>query len=228
MKSNKLHSLLAFAAAATWILAFVAVPGLFNKTQDTATTLLPSAADEPSEGIQVHGQWRIEVRNPDGALVEKREFNNALQPNGERFLASLLGRQGSVGGYLVRLSGSPTSTGAFASSSGVRTQGGVISESSYSRPLASESYLFKNLVVSAPVPASADTGNKTVLTGYATANVDGNITNVSVEIEMLLPSDPPGSVYGGYGSYLFTRTAISPVNLTSGQTVTVTVEFSFS
>lgn len=34
----------------------------------------------PSEGIQVHGHWTIEVRNPDGKVVSHTEFENALSP----------------------------------------------------------------------------------------------------------------------------------------------------
>jgi hypothetical protein len=30
------------------------------------------------EGVKVHGDWVIEVRNPDGKLAHRREFKNAL------------------------------------------------------------------------------------------------------------------------------------------------------
>ncbi|MGC2530119.1 MAG: hypothetical protein WA639_20420, partial [Candidatus Acidiferrum sp.] len=38
------------------------------------------ASRGPSEGIQVHGHWTIEVRNPDGKVVSHTEFENALSP----------------------------------------------------------------------------------------------------------------------------------------------------
>src|ERR1035438_8313432 len=31
-----------------------------------------------SEGIKVHGHWVIEIRNPDGSLASRHEFENAL------------------------------------------------------------------------------------------------------------------------------------------------------
>ncbi len=34
----------------------------------------------PHEGIAVHGHWTIEVRNPDGSLVRRVEFENSLDP----------------------------------------------------------------------------------------------------------------------------------------------------
>lgn len=47
----------------------------------------------PQEGIKIHGRWIIEVRNQDGVLASRLEFNNALVPTaGARALAGLLGR----------------------------------------------------------------------------------------------------------------------------------------
>lgn len=33
---------------------------------------------QPAEGVEVHGSWEIEVRNSDGSLAKKVEFENAL------------------------------------------------------------------------------------------------------------------------------------------------------
>ena len=46
-------------------------------------------------GIQIHGHWVIDVKNPDGKLVEHREFENSLVkvgglPSGDQLLAGLL------------------------------------------------------------------------------------------------------------------------------------------
>jgi hypothetical protein len=43
-----------------------------------------------SEGIKVHGGWTIEIRNPDGSLASRHEFENALY-GGQQLLAGLLG-----------------------------------------------------------------------------------------------------------------------------------------
>ena len=64
-------------------------------------TIAPTVEDVsppggPHEGIQVHGHWTIEVRNSDGTLAEKREFENAYA--GNTFLAGMLARKNSVGG----------------------------------------------------------------------------------------------------------------------------------
>lgn len=44
----------------------------------------------PSEGIAVHGDWTIDVYDPDGTLVDSTEFSNALTQNGAATLSELL------------------------------------------------------------------------------------------------------------------------------------------
>jgi len=41
-------------------------------------------------GIKVHGHWTIEVRNPNGRLASHTEFENALQHDGQQALAAIL------------------------------------------------------------------------------------------------------------------------------------------
>ena len=73
----------------------------------------PTAASERKpggnhEGITVHGHWIIEVRNPDGKLAPRREFENAY-PAGGAYLPSLLSGNNSPGGLSVLLNGQGTS-----------------------------------------------------------------------------------------------------------------------
>ena len=65
-------------------------------------------AGGPHEGIQVHGYWIIEVRNPDGTVTARREFENSIQPNGMSFLASLIAANNSSGGLSILLNGAGT------------------------------------------------------------------------------------------------------------------------
>jgi len=61
-----------------------------------------AAGGGPREGITVHGHWEIEVRNPDGSLAERREFENALVQTGGQILAQLLGATLSPGPWVIR------------------------------------------------------------------------------------------------------------------------------
>src|SRR5688500_397291 len=51
------------------------------------------SAGGPQEGITVHGRWVVEVRNPDGTLASRTEFNNALA-SGSQNLVAMLSRTG--------------------------------------------------------------------------------------------------------------------------------------
>ena len=51
--------------------------------QAAASSPAAPAAKAPrgnGEGIQIHGQWTIEVRNRDGSVAKHVEFENALDP----------------------------------------------------------------------------------------------------------------------------------------------------
>jgi hypothetical protein len=60
----------------------------------------------PSEGIQVHGHWTIDVKNPDGTVVTHKEFENSLTSSGAAIISSLLLGQASAfpGGWVIFLS----------------------------------------------------------------------------------------------------------------------------
>jgi hypothetical protein len=74
------------------------------------------AKEKPSakgtqEGIKVHGHWTIEVKNPDGTVVTRREFENSLAGpggvSGANTLAGLLSGNYVVGPWGITLFGSP-------------------------------------------------------------------------------------------------------------------------
>lgn len=55
------------------------------------------AAKGQHEGIKVHGHWVIEVKNPDGSLAKRVEFENSLVTPTNYPQASLTGSQALVG-----------------------------------------------------------------------------------------------------------------------------------
>ena len=66
----------------------------------------PKDKEQPAmarhHGIQIHGHWVIDVRNPDGKLVEHREFENSLvkvgtMMSGDQLLAGVLSGNLAVG-----------------------------------------------------------------------------------------------------------------------------------
>lgn len=208
---------------ATLLLAGCTAPAQSPVTSISSGSIVDKA---PDEGVMVHGHWTIEVRNPDGTLAERREFDNALYAaSGREFLVKLLSRQTSVGGWFIRLHGQPNSEHAFMDGSSRRTYG-TIAEST--NPDTGPQ-LFKTLTVS--MPTSGDYAGRMVLSGTATAQVNGNIGFVQTEIIGLRATEVPSASYSGT-SYTFTGTQLSTigsiVTLTAGQQVVVTVAIDFS
>jgi len=204
--------------------------GASGVTNDAGTlTEIDSTPGRQGEGIAVHGHWTIEVRNPDESLVERFEFDNALVSYpGPLILVRLLARENSAGGWQIALTQLPADQSPFLSNTGVPTSGtwGYIVESSF--PLAYPSHgphCFTNLTV-----APGDETGELVLSGTATAHVDGIIRSVQTTLFMLPATQPPSDSYGApHVQNDFTRTTLpSPINLTAGQSAAVTVVISFT
>jgi hypothetical protein len=62
------------------------------------------AANGAKDGIVVHGHWTIVVKNPDGSIAARQEFENALDPiEGADLLTGLLSGEYSTAGFLIDL-----------------------------------------------------------------------------------------------------------------------------
>ena len=66
------------------------------------------------EGVHVHGDWVIDVRNPDGTLAHRHAFKNALVDT--PLLAAIMTRGGVPGQWQIRLGGDACRTTTGASS----------------------------------------------------------------------------------------------------------------
>ena len=182
--------------------------------------------------IKVHGAWTIEVRNSDGSLVSHREFENALttgQNRGDLSLALLLGRQNSMGNWTVGLYAPANQPGACPSHS---TSTGFCVVTEIAEP--NTDYVFPTL--KATVPDTGTNKGKLVLSGSAVATGTGQIGGVTTGFRLCAPSvaasnpcNPtslPGA--GELGVTFSSATLTAPISVVAGQTVNVTVVFSFS
>jgi hypothetical protein len=80
----------------TAIALFIGLTAASTAAQQATTITPPAAAPVQTgssglqDGIKLHGNWVLDVRNPDGTLVAHSEFKNALRPSGNFALGSLL------------------------------------------------------------------------------------------------------------------------------------------
>lgn len=178
-----------------------------------------SAPGGPQEGIKVHGRWTIEILNPDGTLVVRREFQNALDSFGGAFLSRLLTRQRAMGEWQVGLwQVGLTRRPCPSASNGACNIGEVAS----SDPQAQ----FKTLVVS--VPVSGPNAGRIVLAGHATAEADGDIVRVFTSVGDCPAATAPASCANVRASGFTSRDMNPILQVAAGQIVQVTIVISFS
>ena len=168
----------------------------------------------PNEGIKVHGDWTIDIKNADGSIASHHEFKNALGAHGALRLALFLGRLQAPGLWTVFVY-SPAGT---ANCNGNEAPCVLAEEAAYhgSRGL---------LTVS--VPESGPNQGRLVVSGAFTSPDARQIDRV----ESVLTTCPIGSA----GCAIFPtlhpfsqRNLQSPIPVLAGQIVQVSVVFSFS
>ncbi len=194
-----------------------------GEASESAVAEEKPSRDGSREAIKVHGHWTIEVRNADGTVATHREFENSLFPKqGSGLLITILAGQNIVGAWSLDLSSTtvqPCATSAGGTSCQIFETGDQISGGN-------------NLFLTLSVSASG-TGSL-VLSGTAVAGQTGNIDTVTSRNDVCtIPSVTPATCASGTiglsQRYIFTTANINPpVNISFGQTVAVTVTFTFS
>ncbi len=201
------------------LLGALAVVVLLAGTVVAGSAIWPTeSGGGTQEAIQVHGHWTIEVSDPDGTLVEHREFDNALHEEyGARVLARVLAHKRTVAYWEIQFHTPALITKYWLPR---------IHEAN--DPTTGDN-CFKTLTVEL-----IDTGENAgtiVLSGTATAPKDTEITHVSTHLKTVSPDNAPSAPQstGVLWSSSFTESTLSPsVEVTEGQQVAVTVVISFS
>jgi hypothetical protein len=172
----------------------------------------------------------IEIRNPDGRLVQHREFENALAPNsGAILLVKFLGGFMIAGDYALSFSGIPTTC---AGTDCVIVTSLSTLEGEYCKAQPSNSCL-AGLSISFPNDESLQ------LAGQTTATQAGEISAVQTILAGCVDQTGAGissancrttsaDAEVATGSAPLTATTISPISVLAGQQISFTVIISFS
>lgn len=105
-----LKNFLRFALSAAALAALV----LSQQPAPRPPAAQPPPAPALQSGIKVHGRWTIVVRNPDGSVASRHEFENSLQLDGATLLPAVLGGFATPGSMVIAL-GAQSSGGACSS-----------------------------------------------------------------------------------------------------------------
>lgn len=198
-----------------------------NVHAQSPTKAMPtSPSGGPKEGIKVHGNWTIYIRNADGTLVSHHEFKNALTISGGALLGRFLQRTHKPGEWVISLA----SEVAHLNPCEVNIAGPMpcgIYESTTQLSTSEASGQFNTLTISSE---GGPNTNRTVLAGSAKARKNGVIDNVATLLINSCPVDSQGVCNGsGAGNELFTRTTLAtPINVVAGQIIQVKMVISFS
>lgn len=210
------------------VYALFATAAMCLGTPALAGAQAPAPGGGPREGITVHGHWEIEVRNPDGTVATRTEFENALVA-GSAVLSQLMQGRLVPGRWTVAISG-VCGTGSNVCF--------LIPPGSAATPSGD---LSETLSV-------IDQGATMQLSGSFAAPFDGSIWSVATTLVGCRGSVPPapdqclptlGMNSGLTGAFIttstagavvmpFTATTLSPIVVTAGQIVQVRVTISFS
>jgi len=156
------------------------------------------------------------VRNPDGKLVTHREFENSLA-GGQVTLALLLGRAITMGLWSVLVSGNLCLDSTHQNA----PIDCFVVETAY--PPNLPSFFARTLMLN--VDQSVGT---LTLSGTFTVQNSGQISTLTTENTTCAASVAPSSCLNVSTIGGFTLAGITPINVTVGQLVQVSVLFSFS
>jgi len=172
-----------------------------------------SAAPKPQggqqEGIKVHGDWTIVIRNADGSVASRHEFKNALVDFS--VLPLLLAHGGSVGQWSVTVSGPHPMT----------------------QPCQGAGLPIHCVSVESPSGGTLSVTNSATnltLVGSVKAQVSSPLASVETRFAVCNSAQGPSLICQASVFSTFTRKDISAQNIqvAAGQTIDVTVVISFS
>jgi hypothetical protein len=198
-----------------------------------------------NQGVKMHGHWIIDIKNPDGTLVEHRDFENSLESSAQGLLVGLMSGYLTPGDYMIVM-GPQSGNGACVAT--YQYCGIVQSLSTYpALGYCGNYYCGTGLTVTPNLGSGGLSSGpfSLVLAGSITANQTGTIGTVysiistcanigfsgTVNPSTIETSSPASCVTQTspepwYGP--LSQANITPIAVNSGQIIQVTVTITFS
>ena len=192
----------------------------------TGAETAPTEQGGPQEGIKVVGEWTIVVRDASGKEVQRSEFRNALRDQGRTTLGSLLSRDRAISEWAILLSNGANARqpcGTDTATAGC----GMAERLSSQLPFTDVGVVYTAGLTVGTEPADP---SKVVLKGSTKATQQSLITTVSTMLS-LCPAGPPSPTgcptTQQFRYFSGTENFTNPPQVNPGQTIDVTVVFSF-
>ena len=178
------------------------------------------------EGIQIHGHWVLEIKNPDGSVASRTEFENSLAGQGPSALALLLSGQAQAQTWLVQIGYNTPANAGYPNATGCNSvptcdvltmdepPDNFCTSGSSNFPLCNES-----------IKVQQNSANQVVITGVTVPAISaGTIPSVSTFVNLCQPINNSCVFIGGYS---FSQ-ANTNVAIQTGQTIDMSVTYGFS
>jgi hypothetical protein len=177
-----------------------------------AKPMVLSESGSESEGIKVHGDWTVEVTNPDGSLATRKQFANAFK--GQHLVAGFLSYDLEVDRTIdFFVSDSPS--------------GGLVSSDEAN---CKESILKTDFVLATAIHAPNDDGDlyNSVWSASCTLEINGDQPKFLTKVETIMLVTPKigkksagGFVHGVWS--LSSKELAEPIEVLDGQVIAATV-----
>jgi len=200
------------------LVLIAALSGGSAQAQTLPTAPHREAASGPGqEGIKVHGDWTLTVRNPDGTVAARHEFKNALAVHlgGDKILAQLLGGTAVTGQWTVALFTSPVNA-CNANNAPCQITETASPNGANSRDLT------RSVATTGP-----DAG-KLILRGSVRIAANATITVVQTDLTSCGAGVTPAGCVSAFGVGFTQRSLATAVPVAQDQLVEVKVVISFS
>jgi len=176
-----------------------------------------------NEGIRVHGHWVLEIKNPDGSLASRHEFENSLSTatnSGPTLLSGLLSGQYAAGPWTVYVQFNDVAGTALSVAESAAVCTHLLSQNPTGGPCSSTLNVSSGtpLVLQGTTPAAPSAGTL-IQVGSLMYPCAGSSSPVACE-----PAAIPTTTFGA----LFTTAVLSGITIQAGQAVSITVSISFS
>ena len=171
----------------------------------------------PHQGIKLHGHWVIEVRNPDGTLASRHEFDNSLISSGKSLLAALFGKY-AVERWTIALRNLPGNSPCVGSD-GTTPTACQITESG----IPARSDVTTNLALALPIGVGAFPTGVVQLSGHAIVTNPAPTSFFDQVLTIMSARGPANAISATLTSHDLPRITVTP-----GQILNIVVSFSFS
>jgi hypothetical protein len=196
-----------------------------------------------NQNMKMHGHWTIDIKNPDGTLVQHHEFENSIQYDGQNYLVGLMSGYGAAGPWEIYFSNAGATTAGSPCNTGTYPYCAIV-YSTTSQPGLFVCNGLYTCTTGLTITPTFGVGPTLTLAGSIAATQAGSIGFVGTgmnacggtagsngyptAISTITPAACYTSTTSSFGGTATSTTLASPISVAQGQIIQVKVVLSFS